>query len=357
MHHLIEYLLESIEKRVPEEEVIPHLKKLLQSEPDLKSDTVPQDNRAIKIAIQVGYSRVVFFLLEKIAEKKDHLYVSTCKGIALIEACKAGQTRIAQLLLMDGADPNFEYPQNNTPLSTAVYYARVDIVKLLLEHGASVDRIEPSGQTILGASLVFTHIRSRMKLSSGTKTGTPFDSGNPALIHALHSEISPEMLKIQLPCEIVASFRSITFGDSVEIIKILAAKVSDIRDTISHLRKIFRPPSNLVTAFVSWYTLYKSKLPSEKSQPAKCKVTFESLMQELSLGETAQQPSAEAHTPTEQFPLLEELRVLGNTSQLQTLLSELNPEETTLLQLDMPSSSVQPFQPEETLPSEKQLLP
>lgn len=63
----------------------------------------------------------------------------------LISAIKPGHPAIVELLLKKGAAPNFKDSHNTTPLYVAAFadQKRVEIVRLLLDHGAKVDLTSP----------------------------------------------------------------------------------------------------------------------------------------------------------------------------------------------------------------------
>ena len=59
--------------------------------------------------------------------------------------------RVVRLLLDHGADPNIlaRIQQGNTPLHRASRSGRIEIVRLLVEHGASVEAQDDGGMTPL----------------------------------------------------------------------------------------------------------------------------------------------------------------------------------------------------------------
>jgi ankyrin repeat protein len=65
------------------------------------------------------------------------------RQMALALACMHGQARVVRLLLDTGAEPDRYNPDgfhsHSTPLHQAVWGRHLDVVKLLVEHGARVD--------------------------------------------------------------------------------------------------------------------------------------------------------------------------------------------------------------------------
>jgi ankyrin repeat protein len=74
----------------------------------------------------------------------------------LDEAASAGQVKIVQTLLSNGADPNLSGKTGTAPLEDAALKGFAPVVGMLLEHGALVDRINAgSGTTALYAAASF----------------------------------------------------------------------------------------------------------------------------------------------------------------------------------------------------------
>ncbi|KAI0284499.1 ankyrin repeat-containing domain protein [Russula brevipes] len=60
---------------------------------------------------------------------------------------RSGAPEVVRLLLNRGADINMRATDDATPLHSAAVYGAVDAVRVLLEHGASVDGKDDEGQT------------------------------------------------------------------------------------------------------------------------------------------------------------------------------------------------------------------
>jgi len=72
----------------------------------------------------------------------------------LLKACRQGNLRLAADALTRGANPNAKAPEDSkTPWLTALMFAaesdNADLVRLLIEHGADVNALAPSGATAL----------------------------------------------------------------------------------------------------------------------------------------------------------------------------------------------------------------
>jgi ankyrin repeat protein len=57
----------------------------------------------------------------------------------LSRAVEKGHERVVELLLQNGACPDFEYEHDQTPLARAVEGGRVAVVQLLLARGVKID--------------------------------------------------------------------------------------------------------------------------------------------------------------------------------------------------------------------------
>ncbi len=96
----------------------------------------PISNTPLELATWLSHTDVVALLMAAIPrERLGHTAVLESVWIA------AGRNDLATLkvLLEGGANPNYIAPQGGTALMDAVKYRRIDLVRLLLKHGATVD--------------------------------------------------------------------------------------------------------------------------------------------------------------------------------------------------------------------------
>lgn len=61
------------------------------------------------------------------------------KGDELIDACKSGNVKMAELLISQGVDVNFKNQKNETPLGQACWNNRLSIIELLISKGVDLD--------------------------------------------------------------------------------------------------------------------------------------------------------------------------------------------------------------------------
>jgi len=101
----------------------------------------------LSVAIMSGHMEIVELLVENGADIND----TDIRGVTpLIDASWGNPTvkdyrtiyvKIVKLLLLNGADPNIKDNKNTTPLMAASVVGNIDIVKLLVNAGASLDTI------------------------------------------------------------------------------------------------------------------------------------------------------------------------------------------------------------------------
>ncbi len=84
---------------------------------------------------------------------RDETCTWTLGGVPLVDASGKGHIDIVRLLLDHGADPNIFDTGEKTALMTAVDYGYTDIVLLLLENGANINLQNSWGYTALMASM------------------------------------------------------------------------------------------------------------------------------------------------------------------------------------------------------------
>jgi ankyrin repeat protein len=90
---------------------------------------------------------------------------------ALIRACCTGDVKAAQVLLLQGANPNARDGLTRTPvLAMAATRKLVGILTLLMKHGARVDEVGAAGQTpLMAASAVGCSACCRALVAAGAR--------------------------------------------------------------------------------------------------------------------------------------------------------------------------------------------
>lgn len=109
-------------------------------------NTADMENRTpLILAAFNGRTGVVEFLL---ANGADVNAADKSGQTALIHACKRSFNETAALLLKNGADANFQTRKTGTTaLMIAAVWDNVDLVRLLLDHGADADLTDFFGET------------------------------------------------------------------------------------------------------------------------------------------------------------------------------------------------------------------
>lgn len=109
-------------------------------------NTADMENRTpLILAAYNGHTSVVEFLLGNGADVNA---ADKSGQTALIHACKRSFNETAALLLKNGADVNFQTRKaGTTALMIAAVLGNVDLVRLLLEHGADADLADFFGDT------------------------------------------------------------------------------------------------------------------------------------------------------------------------------------------------------------------
>ena len=87
-------------------------------------------NAPLSYAVENGHEKIINLFLAKGCEK-DEL------GMALVIAAQGGKSKIAKLLIDNGADVNFKTPEGATSLMKAQQNNHTDVLELLKKAGAT----------------------------------------------------------------------------------------------------------------------------------------------------------------------------------------------------------------------------
>jgi uncharacterized protein len=142
-----------------------------------------------------------------------HLTSGLTAGRPLVAAVDKGHIEAVRLLLAHGADPNTFPNANESALTSAALAGNLDMVTLLLAHGAKIN--SDTLYSPLEAAIVKKHaVMVRFLLAHGAATATVHDLYQPPLTLALSSlpEVVPDLLKhgapVNLPPAPIRSGRS-----------------------------------------------------------------------------------------------------------------------------------------------------
>ena len=120
----------------------------LEKNPALLNSHAPDGFTALGLACFFNHPDLVAWLLGKGAD--PNLPASNSFHVAPIHsACSVGSIDIVAMLIRHGADVNAKQQQDYTPLHQAAHAGRVDICELLLKNGADRNARTSGGQTPL----------------------------------------------------------------------------------------------------------------------------------------------------------------------------------------------------------------
>lgn len=110
----------------------------------------------MSLACSAGYYELAQVLLAMSAQVEDRGQKNDCTP--LMEAASAGHVDIIRLLISHGADVNAQSSTGNTPLMYACAGGHVAAVKELLTHGANVEDHNENGHTPLMEAASAGHV-------------------------------------------------------------------------------------------------------------------------------------------------------------------------------------------------------
>ena len=99
---------------------------------------------------------IVRLLLEA-GDSPNNDYAIVLDSGPLHYACRCGYSKLAELLLHYGADPNMEDSDMWTPLHFAAHNNQADCAELLIKHGAIIDAPDCAGWTPLRWAIIGKH--------------------------------------------------------------------------------------------------------------------------------------------------------------------------------------------------------
>ncbi|XP_063705994.1 ankyrin repeat and KH domain-containing protein mask-like isoform X2 [Culicoides brevitarsis] len=120
------------------------------------NDGTDDGDSLLSLACSAGYYELAQVLLAMSAQVEDRGQKNDCTP--LMEAASAGHIDIIELLLKHGADVNAQSSTGNTPLMYACAGGHVDAVKLLLAAGANVEDHNENGHTPLMEAASAGHV-------------------------------------------------------------------------------------------------------------------------------------------------------------------------------------------------------
>lgn len=120
------------------------------------NDATDDGESLLSLACSAGYYELAQVLLAMSAQVEDRGQKNDCTP--LMEAASAGHIEIIELLLRHGADVNALSSTGNTPLMYACAGGHVEAVKTLLKNGANVEDHNENGHTPLMEAASAGHV-------------------------------------------------------------------------------------------------------------------------------------------------------------------------------------------------------
>ena len=132
---------------------------------------------SMPLEFAVLHSDILKLLLQAGADPNIHFADGSTALLDVVTIIPDHACELTLLLLQHGADPNLAHADTgNTPLMAAASAKRVDLIRLLLEHGADVTQVNHVGDSvldILGAGPVFAeYVELCMQYIDHNRAGT-----------------------------------------------------------------------------------------------------------------------------------------------------------------------------------------
>jgi len=108
------------------------LKKLLRSKPEMVDTVSAEGYTLLILAAYHGHNETVAFLADKVSD----IDRGSGYGTALMGAAVKGNTEVAEILLDNGANPNAQDAEGNTPLTFAAMFENEEMARLLVTRKA-----------------------------------------------------------------------------------------------------------------------------------------------------------------------------------------------------------------------------
>lgn len=125
---------------------------LLQEQPQLANTENEDGLTPLAYAGHLGFEEIAQAILDHGAEVNavTHSKISYIPSNTALHATIAGERslNVIRLLLSHGADPRIVDSNGHTPLHSAAYHVdHTEMIQLLLDHGAEADKLTPEGET------------------------------------------------------------------------------------------------------------------------------------------------------------------------------------------------------------------
>jgi ankyrin repeat domain-containing protein 17 len=168
------------------------------------NDATDDGDSLLSLACSAGYYELAQVLLAMSAQVEDRGQKNDCTP--LMEAASAGHIEIIELLIRHGADVNAQSSTGNTPLMYACAGGHVEAVKALLNHGANVEDHNENGHTPLMEAASAGHVAVAKVSWRFTVSDTWGRLGRLKFVWFWASDYNPSVELLSLSCRWASSW-------------------------------------------------------------------------------------------------------------------------------------------------------
>lgn len=221
----------------------------------------------LSIACKHGYEDIAMYLMEKGASKKT----SKNEDFLLHYACEGGSLNLVSYFIQKGYDLNQPNEDKRTPLGIACASGNVDVVKCLLDNGASVSA-ESKGNTPLVIACMQGNVEiAGILLERGAKTTSSSQNILPLTEAVKSGNLDLVGLLVEAGCDVNSR-------DKTEITPLVVALARGLTEIANKLEQVGAkaPPQYLLKSQLLPYLIDSIKQSASLDRP-KNPITYEGI--------------------------------------------------------------------------------